>query len=247
MAPVTAAAVLAVWLAVVTVKRPHVDLPPAAPPPTDQTSASRDRLLAPSSAAVERAAPEMAREKMAAPRVQRPKREAEAERQDAKAAAPPSVADQSADAASERVTAPAAAQAAPNVSSRLERRMMMLDAGARPTILIASPVASTQWRISRGATVERTADGGRTWELQDIGVTMTPTAGASPSPLVCWLVGPQGLVLLTTDGHSWKRAPFPDDSDLMWVRASDARTATVTSQSGGTWTTQDGGATWTRQ
>ena len=141
---------------------------------------------------------------------------------------------------------PAAAQAAPNTFSRAERRMM-LDAGAAPpAVTIASPVTGTRWRITHGPTIERTVDGGATWELQDIGVSATPTAGAAPSPLVCWLVGPQGLVLLTTDGHSWNRVRFPDRSDLMWVRAGDAKTATVATQGGSTWSTQDGGVTWTR-
>lgn len=75
---------------------------------------------------------------------------------------------------------------------------------------------------------------------------MAPTAGASPSPLVCWLVGPQGLVLLSTDGRSWKRIGFPETVDLTSIEATDDKTATITALNGRTFKTTDGGQAWTR-
>ena len=42
------------------------------------------------------------------------------------------------------------------------------------------------------------------------GATETLMAGSSPSPSVCWLVGPSGTVLLSTDGRSWRRVAFPE-------------------------------------
>jgi hypothetical protein len=239
--PLTAAAVLLVWLAIPNQDRRQRSVVESdARVPTVATAAAPPSPIAPP-AATDRDEPKLAKKATTSPRTQRPQERVD--RQDAKEEAP-SAAEAPAPVERERLMAPAAAQAAPKTFSRAEGRMM-LDA-ARPAVLIASPVAGTRWRISRGPTIERTVDGGATWEQQDIGVSATPTAGASPSPLVCWLIGSQGLVLLTTDGHAWKRVPFPDRSDLMWVKASDAKTATVSAQDGGTWTTQDGGATWTR-
>jgi photosystem II stability/assembly factor-like uncharacterized protein len=72
------------------------------------------------------------------------------------------------------------------------------------------------------------------------------TSGAAPLPLVSWLVGPAGVVLLTTDGRTFSRLPFPEAANLVSVRATDARIATVTAQDGRTSATNDGGQTWTR-
>jgi len=113
-------------------------------------------------------------------------------------------------------------------------------------IVIVSVVHNTQWQIMPDGMVQRSIDGGATW-TQSTRASVAPTAGASPSPLVCWLVGPQGLVLLTTDGTSWKRLAFPEAIALTRVQASDEKTATVTAANGRTFSTTDGGVTWTSQ
>jgi hypothetical protein len=76
---------------------------------------------------------------------------------------------------------------------------------ASPGIVIVSSNPATRWRIVPGGAVERSADGGSTWQRQDTGVTVTLAAGASPSPSVCWLVGPGGTVVRSTGSAS----PFP--------------------------------------
>ena len=124
---------------------------------------------------------------------------------------------------------------------------MMADARSQPPLTIVSPSGGTRWRVLPNGVVQRTIDGGSTWEAQDIGVDVAPTAGASPSPLVCWLVGPRGLVLLSIDGRSWKRAAVPDQTaNLTAVRAVDDKTASVTAADGRTFQTNDGGVTWTK-
>ena len=75
---------------------------------------------------------------------------------------------------------------------------------------------------------------------------MTLTAGASPAPSVCWLVGPGGTVIVSTDGRSWRRLPFPEPAPLASVRATDDKIAQVTAADGRTFSTTDGGLTWTR-
>ena len=102
----------------------------------------------------------------------------------------------------------------------------------------------TRWRILDARRVERSSDGGASWEPATIDAPATLTAGASPSALVCWLVGRTGVVLLATDGLHFQRVPFPRTTDLSSIRAIDARQATVTMADGAVLTTVDGGLTW---
>src|SRR5262245_33152504 len=118
---------------------------------------------------------------------------------------------------------------------------------APSTIVIPSSTASTRWRVI-STVVQRSTDSGMTWiDTQPTGASLAPAAGASPSPSVCWLVGPQGLVLLSTDGRTWKRVVFPETVDLTSVLAIDATAATVTTADGRTFNTTDGGLSWIRR
>jgi photosystem II stability/assembly factor-like uncharacterized protein len=92
--------------------------------------------------------------------------------------------------------------------------------------------------------VQRSIDAGSTWETQSTGVAAIVSSGAAPSKSVCWLVGKGGLVLLSPDGRSWRRVPFPEAIDLVSVAATDASSAAVTTVNGRTFTTADGGKTW---
>lgn len=112
--------------------------------------------------------------------------------------------------------------------------------------LIVSSNPATRFRLLPGGGVQRSADGGSTWRTEVTGTTETLTAGASPSPSVCWLVGISGTVLLSTDGRSWRRLTFPEVVDLRSVSATDNETATVTTVDGRAFVTTDGGQTWSR-
>jgi photosystem II stability/assembly factor-like uncharacterized protein len=118
--------------------------------------------------------------------------------------------------------------------------------GAPETVIVSSNPA-TRWRILQGGQVQRSADGGATWQTQTTGVSDTLSGGSSPSPSVCWLVGPRGIVLRTTDGRNWTRIPFPEAVPLTSIRATDDQTATVTTENGRQFVTEDGGRTWTRK
>jgi len=118
--------------------------------------------------------------------------------------------------------------------------------GAPATVIVSSNPAS-RWRILQGGQVQHSADGGATWETQTTGVSDTLSGGSSPSPSVCWLVGPRGIVLRTTDGRSWTRIPFPEAVPLTSIRATDDKTATVTTEDGRQFVTEDGGRTWARK
>jgi hypothetical protein len=67
---------------------------------------------------------------------------------------------------------------------------------------------------------------------------------STAGPDVCWAVGRAGLVLRSTDGRSWQRIDFPEMTDLTSVRATDARTASVSTADGRTFSTANGGQTW---
>jgi hypothetical protein len=103
---------------------------------------------------------------------------------------------------------------------------------------------AVRWRILGGTTVQRSTDGGATWQTQDTGVHATITSGSSPAPAVCWLVGRAGTVLLSIDGTAWRHVAFPESVDLVQVQAVDARTATVTTSDGRRFSTTDAGVKW---
>ena len=53
------------------------------------------------------------------------------------------------------------------------------------------------------------------------------------------------LVLRSIDGRTWQRINFPEMTDLTSVRATDARTASISTADGRTFSTSNGGQTWT--
>jgi photosystem II stability/assembly factor-like uncharacterized protein len=111
-------------------------------------------------------------------------------------------------------------------------------------LAINRAAARVNWRVLGSGQVERSVNNGDTWAP----VTISPPAvilnGAAPSASVCWLVGRTGIVLLSTDGATFRRVFFPDVSDLRSVIAVDEREATVTTTDGRVFKTDDGGRTW---
>lgn len=176
------------------------------------------------------------------------------------AAAPPTLSESvaplasAAAAAAERSAAESAPAPAPTVAlqrsasvppAAFKASARMLDAQPSTTVIVSSSPNSV-WRIAANGAVEHSSDQGSTWAVQSTGVTARLTAGASPAPSICWLVGPQGIVLLTTDARSWRRIAFPEAVDLVSVRAPDDKTATVSTADGRAFSTTDGGQTWKR-
>ena len=122
---------------------------------------------------------------------------------------------------------------------------LLLRAGRTGRAVIPSSDPSVQWRIAGVGQVDRSEDGGVTWQTQATGVSIVVSAGAAPSANICWLVGARGVVLKTVDGgRTWSRVAFPEEVDLVGVAANDDRVATVTAAGGRRFHTTDGGATW---
>jgi len=147
-----------------------------------------------------------------------------------------------------RESAPPPAALPPAAPSAAESVMVLprqaFAARATPPHVIQSTRQDVRWRIVAGVTVERSTDGGSTWQTQPTGATARLTAGAAPSSLVCWLVGNGGVVLLSKNGQTWQRVEFPEAVDLVAVAAQSDSTATVTAADGRGFTTTDGGKTW---
>jgi Photosynthesis system II assembly factor YCF48 len=153
-------------------------------------------------------------------------------------------------AAEPRAALPPSTAVAETASARVQQQRadqrLGAGAGAYQAKDIASPDATVRWRIGSGGTIQRSADGGKTWVPQQSGVTSDLVAAAAPSADVCWVVGRGGIVLLSTDGATWRQIPFPEPIDLRSVTAIDARTASVTASDGRVFRTTDAGQTWNR-
>ena len=151
----------------------------------------------------------------------------------------------------ERSAEPAAPQPAPPSVAAF--------ASAARSVEVVTPDPAIRWR-ALAAGIERSTDGGRTWQRAVVDVALARrdaraadpastagsviTGGSAPSSDVCWLVGNAGVVLLTTDALAFRRLPFPEQVDLILVTAKDARVAAVTTVDGRVFETVDAGLTW---
>jgi hypothetical protein len=100
------------------------------------------------------------------------------------------------------------------------------------------------YRIAGSGFVEISEDGGATWQRQLLNPSAEFTAGSTPQPRICWLVGRSGIVFLTEDGKNWRKLPSPTSEDLVVVVAKSASSATVTATDDRKWSTDDAGKNW---
>jgi Photosynthesis system II assembly factor YCF48 len=241
LVPLTAgAAAIAIWVA--TPKDATRILPPSVQGGTQPPAAARTLPSTPAASPTETARPP-AREKTP-PLVDR--LETSTAREERATAAPsPERRQQSADARrDEQAKPPASLDAAASAPSPLNESVAQFRR-AVGLIEIASPDGSIRWRIGAAGMVQRSSDGGATWEMLSSGATEDLTAASAPSATVCWIAGRAGTLLLVTNGREWQRVAFPERVDLAAVQATDSRTATVTTIDGRTFRTADGGRTWT--
>jgi hypothetical protein len=113
-------------------------------------------------------------------------------------------------------------------------------------VVVKSPDGSITWTIHTNH-VQYT-ENGQPAPVQDFLPTNSAiAAGSAPGGKVCWLVGTQGTVVLTTDGRLWMSVTPPTTANLTGVAAKNANAATVTASGGRTYVTADGGQTWKSQ
>lgn len=121
-------------------------------------------------------------------------------------------------------------------------QMSVVSAGIIPT-----PDPMVSWRISEIGFVERTTNAGASWKKEKLR-SFEPhpqiTTGYAPTAKTCWLVGRNGVILLTVDGSHWTPIPPPLTADFVAVTAQDNFSATVTAADGRTFQTGDAGDHW---
>jgi Photosynthesis system II assembly factor YCF48 len=137
-----------------------------------------------------------------------------------------------------------AAQAEISSSMNYSAAQTVTVLGERSSQMILTPDPQILWRFAGSGFVERSTDGGATWQGEEPTTGAQMIAGVAPSTTVCWIVGRDGLILLTKDAKSWKKIPPPVNTDFVAVSAESAPSATVTTADGRKFATKDGGKKW---
>lgn len=104
--------------------------------------------------------------------------------------------------------------------------------------------AITRYRVGAAGRIDRSDDGGQTWQPQVSGVAADLLAHHAVDATTVWAVGARGVVLVSVDGRTWQRVSAPADVDLVRVAARDANTAVVSARDGVQYSTTDRGRTW---
>jgi hypothetical protein len=122
--------------------------------------------------------------------------------------------------------------------------VLMTTEGMPGRVVVQSPDTAVMWRTADAGFVEHSTDGGATWQGSMPSPGAQFLAGSAPTVKVCWLVGRDGLILLTKDAKTWKRISPPARLDFVSVTAADADEATLTAADGRKFTTEDSGKKW---
>ena len=113
------------------------------------------------------------------------------------------------------------------------------------SLLIRSPDDHVQWRVAMSR-VERSIDGGSTWQAERGAPAGAITMGAATSANVCWLASPAGTVWRRSADGRWSDvSPSPADG-ISRIEPSSDVSATVWTVDGLSLRTADAGRTWTR-
>jgi hypothetical protein len=115
---------------------------------------------------------------------------------------------------------------------------------ARSVMRETSAPTETRWRVSNNRVVQRSFNGGVSWDVIPVNPPARILAGSAPTPSICWFTGSAGVILLTTDAARFVRIPFPEPAELTSVTATSATQAVVGTADGRFFRTSDGGMTW---
>lgn len=246
LAPIAAgAAAVMIWM--VVPEQQEIATSPAQPPAAVAVDALRERPAAP---AADQAAPSSEaraakRDANAANRVEgEAKLKAETARDDRQQQLKDNAAPKE-----QAFSQPATPAAAPPAAAREERAaapaIAQLQKSARISIglELMSPDPSRRWRVAASG-IERSEDSGTTWRLVRQSAGESITSGTAPTPTICWMVGQEGVVLVTTDATTFTRVDLPERVDVTTIMASDALVAIVTTADRRRFRTDDGGRTW---
>jgi photosystem II stability/assembly factor-like uncharacterized protein len=131
----------------------------------------------------------------------------------------------------------------PQSSPSQPMQIDVIESRARGTV-IPTPDSSVKYRLAGGGFVERTTDGGATWNGQMVSPNARLIAGSAPSAKVCWIVGRDAAITLTKNGTDWQQVDPPVVTDFVAVTARNDNTATVTTLAGKKYITTDRGKKW---
>lgn len=154
--------------------------------------------------------------------------------------------------AAETVQVQAAAPALDSASSEMKAKVRdtvaLLHVAAQDRRYVVAPGEKHAWRVGDAGRIEHSTDHGKTWKLEQSGVTADLTTGSATSDKVCWIIGKAGTLLLTTDGGKhWKLLSSPIAEDLGGIHAIDALHASIWDvPNRKSFETNDGGITWQR-
>ena len=155
-------------------------------------------------------------------------------------------------------------QAETDESAQTAKLKEQMGAAAKPNLYAKkdAKAAPTSGGIGAVARVVRTPDPNVLWQIPEKGVLKSEDAGATwhqanlrvanarvvalaaPSAQVCWIVGRDSLILLTTDGMHWQTVAPPAQADFVQAVAENASSATVTTSDGQRFQTNDAGMHW---
>lgn len=140
-------------------------------------------------------------------------------------------------------------QVAPPATSELVSRYSTranasLQGAYQRSVEIRSPDPHVLWRVSGGGNLERSTDGGITWQNQHPAADARLLTGVALSSRICWVAGRNGIILLTRDGANWSTVPPPTRADFIGISANDDSDAIVTTVDGHKFATQNAGKNW---
>jgi photosystem II stability/assembly factor-like uncharacterized protein len=144
---------------------------------------------------------------------------------------------------SRNVSATPPAKADYKVSAQIASNMVQL----------RNPMTTTpRWTLSPDGVLERSLDGGRTWETIPVAATAALRALAADG-FEIWVGGAAGALYHSSDiGQHWVRViPTVDgealDADIIGVAFTDASIGKLTTSNHETWTTSDAGQSWQKK
>ena len=138
-----------------------------------------------------------------------------------------------------------AAPAKPNFYAQKDAKAAPVSGGIGAVArVVRTPDPKVLWQIPEQG-VLKSEDGGATWRQANLSVANPHVVSvAAPSAQVCWLVGRDSLILLTTDGTHWQTVSPPARADFVQVVAENAFSASVATAEGLRFQTGDAGKHW---